>query len=50
MLSFLHRWDYCWKCEFATDVKIELEINHRDGEKLGFYKKVHIKTQSRMFL
>ena len=23
MLSFLHRWDYCWKCEFDTDVKTE---------------------------
>ena len=23
---------------------------HHDGEQLGFYKKVHIKTQSRMFL
>ena len=23
MLSFLHRWDYLWKCEFDTDVKIE---------------------------
>ena len=21
--SFLHRWEYCWKCEFDTDVKIE---------------------------
>ena len=23
MLAFLHRWDYCWKCKFDTDVKIE---------------------------
>ena len=23
MLSFLYRWDYYWKCEFDTDVKIE---------------------------
>ena len=22
-LSFLHRWNYCWKCEFDTDVKME---------------------------
>ena len=49
MLSFLHRWDYCWKYEFDTDVKIENYYQH-DGEQLGFYKKVHIKTQSKMFL
>ena len=23
MLPFLHLWDYCWNCEFDTDVKIE---------------------------
>ena len=46
MLSFLHLWDYCWKCEFDTDVKIE-NYYHQDGEKLGFYKKVNIKTQSK---
>ena len=23
MLSFLYRQDYCWKCEFNTDFKIE---------------------------
>ena len=46
MLSFLHRWDYCWKCEFDTDVKIE-NYNHHDGEQLLSYKKVHIKTQSK---
>ena len=45
MLSFLHRWDYCWKCEFDTDVKVE-NYYHHDGEQLGFYKKVHIKAQS----
>ena len=45
-LSFLHRWDYCWKCEFDIDVKIE-NYNHHDGEQLLFYKKVHIKTQSK---
>ena len=49
MLSFLHCWDYCWKCEFNTDVKTENYYQHY-GEQLGFYKKVHIKTQSRMFL
>ena len=38
MLSFLHRWDYCWKCEFDTDVKIE-NCNHHDGEQLFFLKK-----------
>ena len=26
MLSFLYRWDYCWKCEFDTDIKIEQKI------------------------
>ena len=44
MLSFLHRWDYWWKCEFDTDVKIE--YIHHDGEQLSFYIKVHLKTQS----
>ena len=38
MLSFLSRWDYCWKCEFATDVKRENYYYH-DGEQLGFYEK-----------
>ena len=42
MLSFLHRWDYCWKCEFGINVKIE-NYNHHDGEQLPFYKKVPIK-------
>ena len=46
MLSFLHPWDYCWKCEFDTDVKIENYYQH-DGEQLGFYKKKHIKTPSK---
>ena len=45
MLSFLHRWDYCWKSEFDTVVQIE-NYYHHAGEQLGFYKKVHIKTQS----
>ena len=39
MLSFLHRWDYCWKCEFDKDVKIEYSFHH-EGEQLRFYKKV----------
>ena len=26
MLLFLPRWDYCWKCEFDADVKIEQKI------------------------
>ena len=34
----LHRWDYCWKCEFDTDIKIQSYYNH-DGEQLLFYKK-----------
>ena len=38
MLSFLHRWSYCWKCEFDTDVKIE-NYNHHKGEQLLFLKK-----------
>ena len=46
MLLFLHHWDYCWNCEFDTDVKIE-NYNHHHGEQLLFYKKVHIKTQSK---
>ena len=44
MLSSLHRWDYCWNCEFDINVKIE-NYNHHDGEQLQFYKKVLIKTQ-----
>ena len=46
MLSFLHRWDYCSKCEFDTDVKIE-NYYHHNRERLGSYKKVHIKTKSK---
>ena len=23
MLSFLHSYDYCWKCDFDTDINIE---------------------------
>ena len=43
MISFLHRWDYCWKCEFDADVKIE-SYYHHDGEQLFLYKKVRIKA------
>ena len=46
MLSFLHRWDYCWKCEFDIYVKI-LIYNYHDGEQFVFYKKVHFKMQSK---
>ena len=47
MLSFLLRWDYCWKCKFGTDIEIEIYYHH-DGEQVGFYmKKVCIKTQSK---
>ena len=50
MLSFLHRWDYCWKCEFDIDVRIE-NYNHHDGEQITFfiekYISKHIKIQSR---
>ena len=46
MLSFLHRWDYCWKCEFGTDVKTENYYHHYE-EQLNFYEKVHIKTQGK---
>ena len=46
MLSFLHRWNCCWKCQFDTDVKTE-NYNHHDGEQWHFFKKVHIKTQSK---
>ena len=38
MLSLLPRWNYCWKCEFDTDVKIEYYYHH-DGEQLGSNKK-----------
>ena len=42
MLSFLHRWGHCWKCEFDLDFKFitMVESNY------FFYKKVHIKIQS----
>ena len=46
MLSFLHCWDYCWKCESDTDVEIE-NYNHCDGEQLHFLKKGHILTHSK---
>ena len=46
MLSFLRCWDYCWKCEFDTDVKIE-NYYHHDEEQSGFHEKVRIKTQSK---
>ena len=46
MLSFLHRWDYCSKCEIDTDAKIENDNQH-DGEQLLFYKKVDIKKKSK---
>ena len=46
MLSFFHRSDCCWKYEFDTDVIIE-NYYHHDGEQLGFYKKIHIKTLSK---
>ena len=32
--------------EFDTDVKILIYCHH-DGEQVGFYEKVHIKTQSK---
>ena len=38
MLSFSHRWDCCWKCEFDIDIKIE-NYNHHDREQLFFIKK-----------
>ena len=38
-LGFLHRWEYCGKCKFDTDVKIE-KYYHHDGEHLlNFYKR-----------
>ena len=45
MLPLLHRWRYCWKCEFDSDIKIK-NYPH-DGENFGFYKKIHIKIQSK---
>ena len=44
LLKSCNYWDYCWKCEFDTDVKIG--NYYHDGKELGFYEKVHIKTQS----
>ena len=34
ILSFLPRWDYCWKCEFDTDVKTE-NYYHHDRESVA---------------
>ena len=36
VLSFLHRWDHCWKCEFDINVKIG-NYNHHDGKQLLFH-------------
>ena len=32
MLSFLHRLDYSWKCEFDTDVKKKEKENYYDHD------------------
>ena len=45
-MSFLHRWEYDWKCKFDEDVKIKNYYQH-DGEQLAFYIKKHIKTQNK---
>ena len=47
ILSFFHGWVLLLKCEFDTDVKIGNNYHHHDGEQVGFYKKVHIKTQQK---
>ena len=45
MSSFLHRWDYCWKCEYDAGVNIRIENDYQhDREQLAFCKEVHIKT------
>ena len=44
MLSFLHRWDYCWKCEFDIDIKTENYITMMVN---NYFFIVHIKTQSK---
>ena len=48
MLWFLHRWDYCWKYEFSTDVKKE-NYYHHEEEQLLFYISKH-RAIRRMFL
>ena len=48
MLWFLHRWDYCWKYEFSTDVKKE-NYYHHEEEQLLFYISKHRAIRS-MFL
>ena len=49
MLSFLHRLDYSWKREFDTDVKKKKrkKIIIIMMKNIRFFKKVHIKTQSK---
>ena len=38
-VMIIHCWDYCWKCEFDTDVKKEKIFCHHNGEQWRFYKK-----------
>ena len=33
-MLFLPHWDYCWKCEFDTDVKIENFITMMEDNQL----------------
>ena len=52
MLLFLHRWDYCSKCEFDADTKIEKEIiitMMESNYKKGTYQNTEEKER-RMFL
>ena len=47
VLSFLHRWEYCWKWfRYRCQNRIE-KYYHHDGEQLGFCKYIHIKTPAR---
>ena len=46
-LSFLRLWDYCWKCEFDTNVKIENFIITVMENNYFSIPKVHIKAQSK---
>ena len=49
MLSFLHRWDYCWDYDFLFWYRCQNRKSyHYDGEQLNFLNKIYIKTRSKM--
>ena len=49
MLLFLHHWDFCWKCEFDTDVKKENHY-HYAGKQAGFIISKDTKQKKDVFV